>query len=114
MVSRVDAASALADLTEISSHVEAAAVLGADGAVVASTADDAGAERLARAGRDLLRVADERLGRGARTTVQVEAALRGGSVFALREGDRVIVARTAPRPPSALVLHDLGACLRDG
>lgn len=105
MVSRVDAASALADLTEISSHVEAAAIFHG-GDVLAATP---GGERLA-AGLDLLRAAEERLGRA---PVHVEAALREGSLFALRDGDRAIVARTAPRPPSALVLHDLGACLRD-
>jgi hypothetical protein len=107
MVSPVDAASALADLTEISSQVEAAAVVDGDGAVVATTG--AGSERLAHAGVELLRLGGERLGR---TVTQLEAALREGSVFVVRGQRRSIVARTAPRPHSALVLHDLAACLR--
>jgi predicted regulator of Ras-like GTPase activity (Roadblock/LC7/MglB family) len=105
MVSRVDAAAALADLTEISSHVEAAAIVGEDGEILAATPGD---ERLAAAGLDLLRVAGERLG-GEPT--QLEAALREGSVFVHRDGDRAVVARTGAHPPSALVLHDLAATL---
>jgi hypothetical protein len=104
-VPRVDAASALADLTEISSHVEAAAIVGEDGGVLAATA---GAERLAATGLELLRVAEERLGAA---PAQLEAALREGSVFVHRGDGRAVVARTGPRPPSALVLHDLAAAL---
>jgi hypothetical protein len=107
MVSRVDAASALADLTEISSHVEAAAVVAADGDVLAATP---GGERLSTAGLELLRAAEERLGR---RPTHVDAALRHAHVFALRSGDRIAVARTGAHAPSALVLHDLAACLRD-
>jgi predicted regulator of Ras-like GTPase activity (Roadblock/LC7/MglB family) len=101
----VDAASALADLTEISSHVEAAAIVGEDGAVLAATAGD---ERLAAAGLELLREATERLDG---TPTQLEAAFREGSLFVHRDGDRAIVARTGPHPPSELVLHDLAASL---
>jgi hypothetical protein len=106
MVSRVDAASALADLTEISSHVEAAAIVTDDGEVVAATP---GGERLATAGLELLREA----GRLGGTPTQLEAALREGSVFVHRGEGRAVVARTGAHPPSALVLHDLAACLRD-
>jgi predicted regulator of Ras-like GTPase activity (Roadblock/LC7/MglB family) len=101
----VDAASALADLTEISSHVEAAAIVGEDGEVLAATTGD---ERLAAAGLELLREAGERL---SGTPTQLEAALRRGSVFVHRDGDRFVVARTGPHPPSELVLHDLAASL---
>jgi predicted regulator of Ras-like GTPase activity (Roadblock/LC7/MglB family) len=101
----VDAASALADLTEISSHVEAAAIVGGDGEVLAATS---GGERLAEAGLQLLREATERL-HG--TPTQLEAALRRGSVFVHRNGDRLVVARTGPQAPSELVLHDLAASL---
>ena len=55
----MDAAGALADLTEISSQVEAAVVLDDAGAVVASTLDDAErSARLARAALDLLGASD--------------------------------------------------------
>ena len=106
MVWRVDAASALADLTEVSSQIEAAAVLDGSGDVIASTG--AGEERLARAAADLLRVAEERLGRAVR---QAEARFGDGSLVVVRGNGRVIVARTRPRPHSALVRHDLSACL---
>src|SRR5687768_15195664 len=105
MVSPVDAASALADLTEVSSQVEAAAVL-ESGSVVASTG--AGEERLTRAAVELLRVAEERLGRAVE---EAEARFRDGSLFVVRGDGRDIVARTRPRPDAALVRHDLSACL---
>lgn len=107
----MDAASALADLTEISSQVEAAAVLSADGTVVASTLEDpARSERLARAAGDLLAAGDEIAGE--RQLTQLEAALRGGSVFVVRDGERSIVATTTPAPTSGLVFYDLRTCLR--
>lgn len=107
----MDAASALADLTEISSQVETAAVLAADGTIVASTLDDAGRnERLVRAAGDLLAAGDELAGE--RKLTQLEAALRGGSVFVVRDGDRAIVATTTPAPTSGLVFYDLQTCLR--
>ena len=109
----MDAASALADLTEISSQVEAAVVLDAAGAVVASTLDDAErSTRLARAAFDLLRAADERVQSGGRALTQLEAALREGSVFVAREEGRSIVATTSAEPTSGLVFYDLKACLR--
>ena len=106
----MDAASALADLTGISSQIESAAVLSADGTVVASTLDDAArSERLAGAARDLLAGGDEIAVE--RTLTRLEAALRSGSVFVLRDGARTIVATTTPAPTSGLVFHDLQACL---
>jgi len=109
----VDAASALADLTEISSQVEAAVVVDEQGAVLASTlADETGTERLARAGTELLEAAGSAFGREGRAVSRLEVALREGSVFALTEGGVAIVARTSPKPSSGLVLYDLGTCLR--
>jgi predicted regulator of Ras-like GTPase activity (Roadblock/LC7/MglB family) len=109
----MDAAAALADLTEISSQVEAAVVLDDAGAVVASTLDDAEhSARLARAALDLLGGADKRLESDGRALTQLEAALREGSVFVAREEDRTIVATTSPEPTSGLVFYDLKTCLR--
>ena len=109
----MDAASALADLTEISSQVEAAVVVDEQGAVLASTlADETGTERLARAGIELLEAAGSAFGREGRAVSRLEVALREGSVFALTEGGLAIVARTSPSPSSGLVLYDLGTCLR--
>ena len=109
----MDAASALADLTEISSQVEAAVVLDDAGAVVASTLDDADrSARLAQAALDLLGAADKRFESGGRALTQLEAALREGSVFVAREEGRSIVATTSAEPTSGLVFYDLKTCLR--
>lgn len=109
----MDAASALADLTEISSQVEAAVVLDDAGTVVASTLEDPErSARLARAAFDLLGAGDKRFETGGRALTQLEAALRDGSVFVAREGARTIVATTTPEPTSGLVFYDLKTCLR--
>jgi predicted regulator of Ras-like GTPase activity (Roadblock/LC7/MglB family) len=109
----MDAASALADLTEISSQVEAAVVFDDAGAVVASTLGDAErSARLARAALDLLGAADKRFASGDRALTQLEAALREGSVFVAREEGRSIIATTSPEPTSGLVFYDLKTCLR--
>jgi hypothetical protein len=73
----MDAAVALADLTEISSQVEAAAVVDGEGNVLAAAGDG---ERLASVGRELLEAAEEDFG-GRRSVTKLEVALRAGSVF---------------------------------
>ena len=104
---------ALADLTEISSQVETAVLVDGDGAVLASTLDDAGrSERLARTAVDLLAAAPAALGGEQRALRELEVALPHGSVFVASEGGRSILATTAPSPTSGLVLYDLRACLR--
>ncbi len=109
----MDAAAALADLTEISSQVETAVVLDADGALVASTlASDDAAQTLAAAARELLAEAGSLSIGAGRDLTQLEVALREGSVFVVRVGARTVAATTAPSPTSALVLYDLRACLR--
>jgi hypothetical protein len=110
----VDVAQALADLTEISSQIEAAVLFGADGTVEGSTlGDDAAAASLAGAAAQLLERADGlRSGEEAAVT-QVEAALADGCVFVVRDGDRRIAATTVPNPTVGLVFYDLKSCLRD-
>jgi len=89
----VDAAQALADLTEISSQIEAAVVAEADGKVLASTfADDARAERLATASRTLLAAAEQVRGESGAPLAQLEAATADGSVLVVRDGERLIAA----------------------
>ena len=108
----MDAAQALADLTEISSQVEAAVLFDETGAVTASTlADDRGAAELARAAAALLERA-ESLGSGESEVTQVEASTAEGSVFVVRDGARRIAATTAPDPTTGLVFYDLKSCLR--
>ena len=109
----MDPAGALADLTEISSQVEAAAVLDGDGTVLASTAsDDAVGGRLAETARELLAAAAEAPVATGRELTQLEVALPHGSVFVVRHGGRTLVATTGAEPPSGLVLYDLRTCLR--
>ncbi|NUT54974.1 MAG: hypothetical protein HOQ03_03180 [Thermoleophilia bacterium] len=105
------AAAALADLTEISSHVDAAVVVDDAGTALAATGGGHDAGRLAEVGLELLAAADEDFGRR-RSVTRLEVALREGSVFAVREPGLAIVARTGPAPASQLVLYDLSACLQ--
>jgi predicted regulator of Ras-like GTPase activity (Roadblock/LC7/MglB family) len=104
----VDAAQSLADLTEISSQVLAAAIVDGEGGVVASTLADGAA--LAEAGRALFEQAAA--ARNGAEPTQVEVATEEGSVFVLRDGRRTIVATTGPRPTVGLVFYDLKSALR--
>lgn len=102
----MDAAQALADLTEISAQIEAAVIADESGSPLASSlAAEEAAKALTGAALDLLREAGDGV-------VQVEAATPGGSVFAAREGGRLVAAVTPAGVPSGLVLYDLRTCLR--
>jgi predicted regulator of Ras-like GTPase activity (Roadblock/LC7/MglB family) len=100
----VDAARALADLTEISSQIRESALVDADGTLVA------GSERVAAAARALLEAAQEVRPEGALT--QAEASTAGGSLFVVRDGERLVAATTGPEPTVGLVFYDLKAALR--
>ncbi len=107
----MDAQQALADLTEISSQIEAAAVMAADGTVVATTLADAGrTEVLARLAARL--VSDAVKAGAGGELAQLEAATADGSVFVVRDGGRLIVALTRPNPTVGLVFYDLKSALR--
>jgi hypothetical protein len=80
--------------------------------LAATAAEGERAERLARAGLELLEGAAGLPAGTGRSPAHVEASLADGSVFALRHGTFRIVATTVPRPTSGLVLYDLRACLR--
>ena len=105
-------AQALADLTEISSQIVTAVVFDREGTVVASTVDDERAGRLASTALELLRAAEDQGGAGGKDLVQLDVALKDGSVFVVRDGDRVIAATTQPEPTVGLVFYDLKSCLR--
>jgi predicted regulator of Ras-like GTPase activity (Roadblock/LC7/MglB family) len=104
-VGAVDAAQALADLTEISAQVRGAVVASPDGAVVAATVPESAAPALARAGAALLREAGER-------AVAVEARTGDTSVFAVRDDAHLVAAVAGQGAASGLVLYDLRTCLR--
>jgi predicted regulator of Ras-like GTPase activity (Roadblock/LC7/MglB family) len=109
----VDAAQALADLTEISSQIEAAVLFDESGSVQGSTlASDEAAQAVARSAAELLGSAGAfRSGEG--TVTQLEASTADGSVFVVRDGARRIAATTGPAPTVGLVFYDLKSCLRN-
>jgi predicted regulator of Ras-like GTPase activity (Roadblock/LC7/MglB family) len=105
----MDAQQALADLTEISSQIEAAVVFDDKGKVVGSTLADGDA--LAKGAAELLAAADE-LKTGDAPLTQLEIATGDGSLFVVREGKTTIAATTAPEPTVGLVFYDLKSALR--
>jgi len=117
MLRRVDAAQALADLTEISSQVVQVAIVGADGEVVASTIEPpARAARFVDAAARLAEEADAAAAvHGLPDVAQLEAVTLEGSVFVVRSPDgsgTTIAATTRPDPTVGLVFYDLKHCLR--
>ena len=104
-----EALAALAELTEISSQIEAAVLFDSSGAVAGSTLPDDRAARLASAARALAEAAQQ--GSEGEVT-QIEAATGEGSLFVVRDGERLIAAATAPDPTAGLVFYDLKRCLR--
>jgi predicted regulator of Ras-like GTPase activity (Roadblock/LC7/MglB family) len=107
----MDAAQALRELTELSSQIESAVVLAADGSVLASTREDSSmAAALASSTLELVAAAFE-LNTQPLEVTRVEVELEHGALFVLREGGRTIAATTGPDPTSGLVVYDLRTCL---
>jgi predicted regulator of Ras-like GTPase activity (Roadblock/LC7/MglB family) len=112
----MDAAAALERLRDISSQVRTAVIFERGGQVVGSTlADEERAKRVAEEAEQLLAVAEQQRGPtdGGGEFAQLEVALQGGSVFVVRDGDRLIAATTPPEPTVGLVFYDLKSCLRE-
>ena len=109
----MDAAQALADLTEISSQVHQVAILDRDGSLLAATArDPARAERFVATLAPLLDEADRLArSRGLPELAQLEVSTLEGSVFAVRRDGRLIVATTRSDPTVGLIFYDLKHCL---
>lgn len=102
----VEAAQALADLVEISSQIESAVLAESSGSVLATTlADEERAQAAAREGLALLEAA-------AGDPTQIQVILQEGSVFVVRDDERLLVAVTGRDPTSGLVFYDLKTCLR--
>ena len=109
----MDAAQALADLTEISTQIQAALIADEKGAALASTfADDATTGQVAQSALELLAAAEDTGRDGTVRLTQVLAAMRAGSVFVVRTDDRIATAVTGPEPTVGLVFYDLKTCLR--
>jgi predicted regulator of Ras-like GTPase activity (Roadblock/LC7/MglB family) len=109
----MDAQQALADLTEISSQIQAAVVFDDTGKVAGSTLGDSRrADELAQAAGGLLAAADG-VKKGERALTQLEVATGEGSVFVVRDGKTVIAATTGSKPTAGLVFYDLKSALRN-
>ena len=109
----MDAAAALERLREISSQVRTAVIFERGGKVVGSTlADEQRAKGVAGEAEALLNEAEQRRDDATGEFAQLEVALQAGSVFVVRDGDRVIAATTQPEPTVGLVFYDLKSCLR--
>ncbi len=111
----MEAAQALADLTEISSQIESVVLVDAQGTVVASTlADGSRAEAMARGARELLSVAEQAIesAEHRERLVQLQAAMHDGCVFLVQDEERLVAAVTVAEPTVGLVFYDLKTCLR--
>jgi predicted regulator of Ras-like GTPase activity (Roadblock/LC7/MglB family) len=109
----MEAAQALADLTEISSQIEAAVLADEDGAVVASTfSEDDKGQAFAATAADLVRAAEDSSELSSKELVQVQAALPQGCVFVVRDERHLVAAVTGAQPTVGLVFYDLKTCLR--
>src|SRR6266566_5015416 len=111
----MDAAAALERLGEISSQVCAAVIFERGGKVVGSTfADERRSKEVADEAEALLTEAEQRRDEadGTGEFAQLEVALQAGSVFVVRDGERLIAATTQPEPTVGLVFYDLKGCLR--
>jgi predicted regulator of Ras-like GTPase activity (Roadblock/LC7/MglB family) len=105
MLARMDADQAIADLTEISPQVKEVVIVASDGSVSGANVGAERAEVIAGVAAKLLAAAGEGV-------AQLEAATGQGSVFVVREGDRVVAATTTPEPTVGLVFYDLKTCVR--
>jgi predicted regulator of Ras-like GTPase activity (Roadblock/LC7/MglB family) len=109
----MEAAQALADLTEISSQIEVAVLSDTDGAVIASTfSDDAKGAAFAATAAEFVRAADDAGELSSKELVQVQAASPQGCVFVVRDGGHLVAAVTGADPTVGLVFYDLKTCLR--
>ena len=108
----MDAQQALADLTEISSQIEAAVVFDDQGKVAGSTiAHGDRADELAKAAAALLAAAEE-VKTVESVLTQLEVSTGEGSVFVVRDGKTSIAATTGGNPTAGLVFYDLKSALR--
>jgi predicted regulator of Ras-like GTPase activity (Roadblock/LC7/MglB family) len=101
---------ALAQLTDISTQIEAAVLFDADGKVVAATIPEERAARVATSAKALLEQAGQ-IGEGDLT--QVEASTAAGSLFVVKDGATMIAASTSVEPTAGLVFYDLKIALRE-
>jgi predicted regulator of Ras-like GTPase activity (Roadblock/LC7/MglB family) len=109
----MDPNSAIRELKDLSTQIEAVVLAGTDGLPIASTLADDSAARVARLATDLVSRADGvRSDLGREALAQLQAATPDGSVFVVLESGRLAVATTGPDPTVGLVFYDLKTLLR--
>jgi predicted regulator of Ras-like GTPase activity (Roadblock/LC7/MglB family) len=106
----MDASAALADLLGVSTEVVEAVVTGPSGLVEAARSPGGERTRLiADTGAELFSAASGI--RAGEPLERVQIDLERGSLVAMTDGTRAIVATTVPEPTTALVAHDLRTTL---
>ena len=109
----MDAASAIAELKELSTQIESVVLAARDGSVEAATLPDDAAGRVASSAQSLLDGADQlRRDLGRENLSQLQASTPEGSVFVVVDSERVAVATTGADPTVGLVFYDLKTLLR--
>ena len=109
----MDAASAIAELKELSTQIETVVLAARDGSVEAATLPDQAAGRVASAAQSLLDGADQlRRDLGRENLSQLQASTPDGSVFVVVDSERLAVATTGADPTVGLVFYDLKTLLR--
>lgn len=109
----MDAASAIAELRELSTQIETVVVAPRDGSPIASSVPEDAAARIIASARALADGADQvRRDLGRDALAQLQAATPEGSVFVVVDDQRMAVATTGADPTVGLVFYDLKTLLR--
>ena len=109
----MDPNTAIRDLKDLSTQIEAVVLTSADGSSLASTLSEERSARVARLATDLVSRADGvRSDLGREALAQLQAATPDGSVFVVLDSGRLAVATTGPDPTVGLVFYDLKTLLR--
>ncbi|HEY7258526.1 MAG TPA: roadblock/LC7 domain-containing protein [Gaiellales bacterium] len=109
----MDPTTAIRELKDLSTQIQAVVLAGADGSPIASTLTDDRSARVAKLASDLVSRADGvRSDLGREALAQLQAATPDGSVFVVLDSDRLAVATTGPDPTVGLVFYDLKTLLR--
>src|SRR5436190_823505 len=109
----MDPTTAIRELKDLSTQIQAVVLAAADGSTIASTLPDERSARVAKLAADLVSRADGvRSDLGREALAQLQAATPDGSVFVVLDSGRLAVGTTGPDPPLGLVFYDLKTLLR--
>src|SRR5436190_21482952 len=109
----MDPTTAIRELKDLATQIQAVVLAAADGSTIASTLPDERSTRVARLAADLVTRADGvRSDLGREALAQLQAATPDGSVFVVLDSGRLAVATTGPDPTVGPVFYDLKTLLR--